>query len=456
MTGNGSAMNRIVRSLASLPPVRAIRDEYVHAYAGLPRRAWILFAVNFINASGAMVFFFLSLYLTRKIGLTTSQAGQALSLYGFGSLAGAFAGGWLSDRVGSIGVQKLSLAACGVLLIALGQVKALGGILPLLFGMAFFAGMLYPANATSMSKICPPALQVKGFALNRLANNLGATIGPAVGGMLAVRGYGLLFWADGLTSLAAAVVFAMLWKGSRVLAEAGRASGGEGRGAGSAAGAGTGGAAGAGTGGERDHDVTGDAAPAIPRKARSPWRDGPFLLMLAIFFVWSAVFIQVLSTFPIYMRNVYGLAEDRIGQLYVVNTILIVALEMILMEKIRKYPLARMINISFVLLGVGLGMMPFGRGFAFGALTVAVWTFGEMLSMPLVTALIAERADDSNRGRYMGLNSFAFSLAFIVGPPVGTAIYDGLGPDAVWYACAGACALITIAFSALRPHLAKK
>lgn len=431
MAGNGHDMNRSARSLISLRPVRRIRDEYVRAYAGLPRRAWILFAVNFINASGAMVFFFLSLYLTREIGLTTAQAGQALSLYGFGSLAGAFAGGWLSDRLGSIGVQKLSLAACGVLLLVLGQVKSLGAILPLLFSMALFAGMLYPANATSMSKICPPELQVKGFALNRLANNLGATIGPAVGGMLAVRSYGLLFWADGLTSLAAAAVFAMLWKGSRVLAEAGRASGGEGRGAGS-------------------------AAPAILRKPRSPWRDGPFLLMLAIFFVWSAVFIQVLSTFPIYMRNVFGLAEDRIGQLYVVNTILIVVLEMILMEKIRKYPLVRMINISFVLLGVGLGMMPLGRGFAFGALTVAVWTFGEMLSMPLVTALIAERADDSNRGRYMGLNSFAFSLAFIVGPPVGTAIYDGLGPDAVWYACAGACVVITLAFSALRPALERR
>ena len=445
-------MNRFVRSIVSLAPVRAVRNEYVRAYSGLPRRAWILFAVNFINASGAMVFFFLSLYLTRKIGLTTSQAGQALSLYGFGSLAGAFAGGWLSDRIGSIGVQKLSLAACGVLLLVLGQVKALGGILPLLFGMAFFAGMLYPANATSMSKICPPELQVKGFALNRLANNLGATIGPAVGGMLAVRSYGLLFWADGLTSLAAAAVFAMLWKGSRVLAEAGRASGGGG-GGGVAA---TGGVLDPETKAGGEQDVVSDGGPVPQTKARSPWRDGPFLLMLVIFFVWSAVFIQVLSTFPIYMRNVYGLAEDRIGQLYVVNTILIVALEMILMEKIRKYPLARMINISFVLLGVGLGLMPLGRGFAFGALTVAVWTFGEMLSMPLVTALIAGRADDSNRGRYMGLNSFAFSLAFIVGPPVGTAIYDGLGPNAVWYACAGACAVITIAFSALRPHLEKK
>ncbi len=396
------------------------------------------FTVNLINSSGSMVFFFLSLYLTRKIGLTPARAGQALSLYGFGSLAGAYVGGWLADRIGSILVQKISLALCGVLLIALGQVKTLAGILPLLFAMALAAGTLFPANATSMSRICPPDLQVKGFALNRLANNLGATIGPAVGGILALRSYGLLFWADGLTSLAAAAVFALLWTGARVEGEGRQRP--------------------AGAGESSAHEtparvVEGEAANAP--KSRSPWRDIPFLLMMVIFFVWSVVFIQVLTTLPIYMRNVYGLAENRIGQLYPINTIMIVVLEMILMEKIRKYPLARTINISFVLLGIGLGLMPLGRGYAFGALTVAIWTFGEMLSMPLVTALIAERADDSNRGRYMGLNSFAFSLAFIVGPAAGTAIYDGLGPDAVWYVCAATCVVITVAFSLLRPHLAK-
>lgn len=432
-------------------PLRFISDQYARAYSGLPRRAWILFAVNLVNSSGAMVFFFLSLYLTREIGLTTARAGQVLSLYGFGSLAGALSGGVLADRFGSIRVQKASLALCGVLLIALGQARTVGGIMPLLFAMAFFAGMLYPANATSMSKICPPDLQVKGFALNRLAGNLGATIGPAVGGLLAMRSYGLLFWADGLTSLAAAAVFALLWRGGvdpgrRIgecpdRAEASLVRGAE--------------PAGLADQPSLGHLSAGAAATASAPKARSPWRDVPFMLMMAIFLVWSVVFVQVLSTFPIYMRTVYGLAENRIGQMYAVNTLLIVFLEMILMEKIRKYPLTRMINLSFVLLGVGLGLMPLGRGFLYGAMTVAVWTFGEMLSMPLVTALIAGRADDTNRGRYLGLNSFSFSLAFIVGPPIGTAIYDGLGPDAVWYICAATCALIALAFSALRPHLEK-
>ena len=422
-------------------PFGLIKDEYVQAYRGLPKRAWLLFAVNLINASGGMVFFFLSLYLTRELGLSTARAGLVLSVYGAGSLAGALAGGWLSDRVGSIRAQKASLAVCGVLLIALGQVRTLAGILPLLFCLAFAAGTLYPANTTSMAKICPAGLQIKGFALNRLANNLGATIGPAIGGVLAMRDYRLLFWADGLTSLAAAAVFAALWKGARVGREiesgAGDRTSGE-RGGGSAACDGN----------------DGDAA-ASP-KALSPWRDGPFLLMMAIFLVWCSIFVQLLTTFPLYMRNVYGLAENRIGQLFAVNTILIVALEMILMERIRKYSQARMINISFLLLGLGLGLMPLGRGFAYGALTVAIWTFGEMLSMPLVTALIAARADDSNRGRYMGVFSFVFSLAFIIAPAGGTAIYDRLGPDAVWYVCAALSVVIAVAFSALRPFLEKQ
>ncbi len=437
-------------------PIRFIKDEYVQAYRGLPRRAWILFAVNLVNSSGSMVIFFLSLYLTRSLGLTTARAGQALSLYGVGSLAGAFAGGWLSDHVGSITVQKVSLAVCGVTLIVLGQVRTVSGILPLLFGLALFAGMLYPANSTSMSKICPAELQVKGFALNRLANNLGATIGPAVGGVLALSDYRLLFWADGLTSLAAAVVFVALWKGARAGTEM---TGGEAAGAEEVGG----GAAGAGAGESSRQVITttdgvqvsdpGVAARPAPPKARSPWRDVPFLLMMLIFLVWCSVFVQILITFPIYARNVYGLAENRIGQLFAVNTILIVTLEMILMEKVRKYPQARMINISFVLLGIGFGMVPLGRGFAFGALAFVILTFGEMLSMPLVTALIAGRADDSNRGRYMGVFSLVFSLAFIIAPAGGTAIYEHLGADAIWYVCCGLCFLSAVAFSALRPFL---
>ncbi len=415
---------------------KRIGNLYRQAYAGLPGRAWVLFTVNLVNSSGSMVIFFLSLYLTRQLGFTPARAGAALSLYGAGSLAGAYAGGWLADKIGSIAVQKASLVGCGALLIVLGQVRSAWAIFGLLFFFALAAGALYPANATSMSRVCPPDLRVKGFALNRLANNLGATIGPALGGFLALRDYRLLFWGDGLTSIAAAAVFAVLWKGSRdeiagttppaeALASADPRVSAEG----------------------------GDAPAAALPVSRSPWRDGPFLLLMLLFLVWSAIFIQVLTTFPLYMRSVYGLAENRIGQLLAVNTIMIVVLEMILMEKIRRFPLTRMINLSFICLGIGVGLLPLGRGFAFGAFTVAVWTFGEMLSMPLVTALIAGRADDASRGRYMGIFSLGFSLAFVIAPSAGMAVYGHFGGTALWFGCAGLSFALAAAFSLLRPHL---
>ena len=399
--------------------IKSIAQLYRRAYSGLPREAWFLFAVNLVNSSGAMVIFFLSLYLTRRLGFTPARAGQALSLYGLGSLAGAYLGGWFSDRIGSTPVQKLSLAVSGGFLIALGQIRSAGGILAVLFVFSVAAGALYPANAASMSRVCPPELQVKGFALNRLANNLGVTIGPAVGGLLALRDYRLLFWADGLTCIAAAALFLVIWKKPEGQLRAAAAKRG----------------------------------PIQPGAARTPWRDGPFLLLMLLVIAWGAVFVQLLATFPLYMRGTYNLAEDQIGRLLAVNTILIVTLEMALMEKIRTRSRTRMINLSFILLGLGFGLMPLGRGFLYAAFTVAVWTFGEILSMPLLTALIAGRAGPETRGRYMGIFSFAFSLAFIVGPAAGAAVYGHLGGNALWFGCAGVTALLAIAFSALRRSL---
>lgn len=424
---------------------RRIGNVYRQAYSGLPRRAWILFSVNLVNSSGAMVIFFLSLYLTRKLGFTPARAGQALSLYGLGSLGGAFFGGWVADKMGSVTVQKTSLFLSGTFLISLGFVRQPWALLPLLFLFALAAGSLYPANVTSMAAVCPRDLQVKGFALNRLAGNLGATIGPAVGGVLALRDYRLLFWADGLTSLAAAAVFALMWKGAgRVVREREGQAKKEDPDAGTLVAAG-------------DVKAASEAGTSVvtvpPGGSRTPWRDRPFLVLLIILFVWSSVFIQLLSTFPLYMRDAYGLPENHIGQLFAVNTVLIVFLEMILMEKIRRRSLPRMISLSFIFLGAGFGLMPLGRGLIYAAFTVVVWTFGEMLSIPLVTTMISARADDRTRGRYMGLNSFVFSLALIVAPAAGLAVYGRFGGPTLWYGCAGVGVLLAGAMTLLAPHL---
>jgi len=388
--------------------IRKIAQIYRNAFSGLPRAAWMLSFVELVNRSGTMVLFFLTLYLTREKGYTLEAAGQVLAACGLGSLVGAYLGGWLCDRLGAFTVQKLSLALTGVLLVTASFLSGFPAIATIWFAIGMVNEAMHPANAAAMSRVCPPAIRTKGFALNRMAVNLGVTIGPVVGGFLALVDYRYLFWVDGLTSAIAAGVFVLFF------------------GAGEPPLAGS---------------TNRAAADEALRSERSPWRDRPFLLLLLAVVGIGLVFIQVFSTLPIYLRTVYGLRENRIGQLLAVNTVMIVFFEMVLMDFVKRWRPLQVVALGALFFGCGFSLLPFGSSFAFAALSVAVWTVGEMLTMPLLTTVIAGRGGEANRGRYLGLFGLAFSLALMLGPIIGSRVYETFGPDVLWLG-SGALALV--------------
>ena len=55
-----------------------------------------------------------------------------------------------------------------------------------------------------------PVHRKAAFALCRLAINLGMSIGPVIGGFLAMRSFRLLFYFDGSTTLLAALLLVVL------------------------------------------------------------------------------------------------------------------------------------------------------------------------------------------------------------------------------------------------------
>jgi predicted MFS family arabinose efflux permease len=381
---------------------------YREAYAGLPRAAWLLALIELVNRSGLMVLFFLTLYMTRRLGFSLADAGRAMSAYGLGSVVGTYLGGRLCDRIGAYHVQKLSLGIAGLLLIALRWPRTPLGFMLLLFLLALAQEALHPANATATATICPPALRPKGFALNRLATNLGASIGPVAGGVLALIDYHWLFWVDGLTSLAAAALAAWL------LPSAG------------------------------PHDGQ------RPRPAQRAWRDLSFVAMLPLIVGVGLIFVQMINAFPLYVRTVYGLPESMIGALFAVNTALIVTIEMVLMHRLRHARSARVVSRGTLLLGLGFALMPFGSGALYAAFTVVVWTMGEILTVPMLMTLVSSRADEAAQGEYQGLCSLAFAVSWVIGPPLGMAIYDHLGGEVLWYACGGLGIVLSAGFSLLR------
>lgn len=387
---------------------KTIYTLYKNAYSGLPREAWLLSLVEFVNRSGNMVFFYMTLYLTQTYNYTTTQAGQVISAFGLGALFGTYLGGKLTDVVGAYNVQKISLALNGIGYLVLGQLTSYWAILATMFFVGIVSEALHPANATAMSQVCPEELRTKGFALNRLAINLGITIGPVVGGYLAMVNYSLLFWIDGLTCLLAAGIFMVFFKTSRPPVQT--------------------------------HE---EVAPV----KRSVLKDFYFLKILVFAFFIGVIFVQLFNTFPLFFRTVYGFRENRIGLLIAINTVIIVLFEMLLMDALKKQPLRRIIALGGLLMGGGFALMPLGRGFLFGAFTVVVWTVGEMLALPALTTLIANHSDDAVRGKYMGMFGFAFALALMLGPAVGAKIYASLGPDILWYGCGALGILLWLGFT---------
>jgi MFS family permease len=393
---------------------RRVFHFYREAYSGLPRMAWILSLVELINRTGTMVIFFLGIYVIQELGYSIIQAGYVLGAWGVGSLAGAYLGGWLCDRIGTHVVQKLSLLLTGALFVALSFVHAYLPLLALVFATGLVSDALHPANGTAMARACPPELRVKGFALNRLAANLGVTVGPVAGGYLAMSDYRLLFWVDGATCLLAAGALWFLLPGASAPPPAAAAAGEDGI---------------------------------------SPWRDRIFLAVVGLMLGLGMIFAQLFSTFPLYLRDSYGFPENRIGYAIAVNTILITFFEMILLHRLARVPPGRLIAAGALFFGLGFGMMPLGRGMAYAALTVAIWTVGEMMALPTLAGVVANRAGESHQGRYMAVFSLSFTLSSIIGPVVGTAVYDRLGGDWVWAGVGALSILLWIGFSRLARRL---
>lgn len=406
---------------------RQALDRYLASFRGLPREVWILASVAFVHRSGLMVLPFLTIYATTRLGATAPQAGLLLGAYGLGSLIGNGVGGWLTDRVGPLRVQVGSLSFAGAMFFGLGQFTDLIWLGLGLFFTAAVGEMHRPANNAAIATYCPDGDHPRAYALHRLAINAGVTIGPALGGQLAAIEYGWLFLCNGVFLASSAVLLLARGRGWQPVASR---------------------AAGKSTGGSED-DSAESADEERQPEVRSPLGDRPLLAAIFFSFLSSLVFFQLMSTLPLYMKEQWGLGEDVIGLLFAVNTVTIILVELPLTSRLQRRSALRMVAVGTGFVGAGFGLVPFGAGVAWAAVSILVWTVGEILMAPFLVSFIASRAHPSQRGRAMGLLGMSFGGAHALGPAIGTWAYGAIGPNAPWYgawllgglACAGFWAL---------------
>jgi predicted MFS family arabinose efflux permease len=379
----------------------AILTNIRNAYGGLSRSIWLLALAQFINRAGSMVVFFMAVYLRDEVGLDLSQVGVVMSFYGVGALVGVYAGGKLTDKIGHYPVMVASLLGGFVMFMLASQVEEFVSLCVVMFLLSAFGDGFRPAGMVAISHFSTKDNYTRSVSLYRLAINLGFSIGPAMGGLLAALDYQYLFWADGGTCLLASVfVYLFLGKSRHDNAAA-----------------------------SDDTD-----ADALPHAERSPWKDRAFLIFLPLVTIYAIAFFQLFSTMSLYYKNHEGFTEGQIGGILALNGFLVAAVELILVSKIeRRGSLYRWIIWGTLMLTASYGMILFLHGYAWYLFIIVVVSFSEMFVMPFTNTFMNNRSGKSNRGQYASLYVMAWSAAHVFTPVIATGIMERMGYTALWW-----------------------
>ena len=350
---------------------------------------------------------FLALYATQGMGFSPARAGEAMLAYGAAALVAAPLGGHLSDRLGSLRVMRLSLALSALLMMAIPLASSWPALLGLVMLWALAAESFRPASMAILTDLAPEDRRKAVFSLNRLAINLGMSIGPMLGGLLAKHSFHALFWTDGATSLAAALVLLLAVRGdpSRHTAE---------------------------------HPAR------HPFTALGDRRLSLFLLALIPVMV---VFLQHEGSLPVFLVKDLGFSPAFYGSLFTLNTGLIVLLEVRLNLATAHWPHRRTLMLGALLTAGGFGALAFTHGPLAIWGTVILWTFGEMTLLPAMSDHVAHLAPPERRGEYMGLYSMAIGLAFSIGPWFGLLLMGRCGAMALWIFMGALGTLSALAFA---------
>lgn len=346
-----------------------------------------------------MVLPFLALYLTTRLHEDAATAGLILTFYGLGGLITAPLIGKLSDKIGSLTVMKISLFFSGVILIFYPFITGFPLLLAVTLLWAIINEAFRPAVMSLISYIAPPDKRRTAFAMNRLVINLGMSIGPVAAGFLAQLNFSIIFYVDAATAILAGLFLTFYPVSHKI-----------------------------------DRDEIEKEVVKLQSHTGTVLKDLRFLFFLLAITPATMVIFQHLGVLPLYLVKDLHFQTSTFGLLTAVNTVLIIFIEVPLNTAMTQWSEKKSLALGALLIGIGFGATAFAGSVILLIITIVIWTFGEMILFPASSAFAAEISPPNRRGEYMGYFQMSFSLAFTLGPWLGTLVYDSYGGKEVWFA----------------------
>ncbi|MBC8770406.1 MFS transporter [Arenibacter sp. BSSL-BM3] len=376
--------------------MRKLLSNYINTFGGLSKEVWWLALITLINRAGTMVVPFLSLYLTNSLGFTLSDVGWIMSFFGLGAVVGSWLGGKLTDQIGYYKVMVLSLMASGLFFIILQFTTTFVGFCLGIFVLMILADMFRPAMLVALSSYSKPENRTRSITLIRLAINLGFSAGPALGGLIIFAlSYNGLFWVDGITCISAGILLLNILH-------------------------------------PRKAKVLEQIKVTNPTKA---YTDSAFMILLVAMTLFGVAFFQLLSTLPLFYKDIHHLTEAEIGLLLGLNGFIIFILEMPLIKWLEssKNSISKLILVGVLLIALSFIVINLTGWVGALILGMILMTVGEMIVFPFSNSLALNRSIKGSQGQYMAYYTISFSIAHIFGHSIGMNLVANLGFKSTWY-----------------------
>jgi MFS family permease len=389
-----------------------LRSRFSTLTSGLPPTYWLLWGGTLINRLGGFVVPFLTLYLTAQRQIPISQAALMVSLFGAGSFAAQLIGGELADRLGRRPVLLLSFLIAPINMVLLGLAQQVPLIAGLTLFQGFFTDLYRPAVSAAVADLVSAEMRPKAFGYLYWAINLGFAFAPALAGLIARIDYFLLFVGDAATTFAFGLI--VLW-GVRETRPAGAEAA---------------------------------SRPTARARLAQVWRE-PILLFFSLLALgFGIIYMQGTVTLPVDMQSA-GLGPGQYGLAISLNGVLIVLLSIPASNAAVRWPRFASLAGAAMFLGVGFGLTAFAGALWAYALTVGIWTLGEIIGATIAPAIVADLSPVDMRGTFQGVFGAAWGFAAFIGPIVGGWVFEHQGPNALWSGAFGLGCILALGYLAM-------
>ena len=359
-----------------------------------------LLIVGFVGSlGGSACWTFVGIWAIDELQASSSQLGLYFVAAAVISASMGYLGGHVSDHLGRRPVILAGWGLTAFVPLSWTLVDDYKTAVPLLLLLSLFGPIAMAATQALVADVVPPERHEHSYASLRVANNLGVTLGPPIGGALLITGNYDVLWI-GVTVIGALELF-LAW---RLL------------------------------------PARGEYAPDEP-PARGSFgvirRDGAFLLFLVAMVLAHLVYFAFEAVLPIAAVDSYGLTPAAWGFLVIVNPLLVTLFQLRLTRRVERYPAAPKFALAMLLMGWPFLLLSLNSSVAVIALVILIFVLGEMLWIPTSQAIAAGLAPADLRGAYMGAFASTSSAGFALGPFIGLQVRGGFGDSAMWGFFAG-------------------